>query len=125
MDINCGDVLDGVSLEKGPGNLREMLKVASGERTNRSSGYGDNEFVPWQIGAVMSMAFETILVSLNELDRLDALLSMASALARDNGAQVTGVYVVPSPAVYPAVGPYVIPEVYDGLTRHFRGGSNR
>ena len=65
------------------------------------------------------MAYKTILVSLNELDRLDALLGTASALARDHGAHVTGIYVVPSPAVYPAVGPYVIPEVYDGLTRHF------
>ncbi|MDP9138958.1 MAG: universal stress protein [Pseudomonadota bacterium] len=65
------------------------------------------------------MAYKTILVSLNELDRLDTLLGTASALAREHGAHVTGVYVVPSPAVYPAVGPYVIPEVYDGLTRHF------
>jgi nucleotide-binding universal stress UspA family protein len=65
------------------------------------------------------MAYKTILVSLNELDRLDPVLDWARALAGDHDAHVTGVYVVPSPAVYPAVGPYVIPEVYDGLTRHF------
>jgi nucleotide-binding universal stress UspA family protein len=65
------------------------------------------------------MAYRTILVSLNELDRLDALFDATSILARDHQAHVVGVYVVPSPAVYPAVGPYVIPEVYDGLTRHF------
>jgi nucleotide-binding universal stress UspA family protein len=65
------------------------------------------------------MAYRTILVSLNELDRLDVLFDATSLLAREHQAHVVGVYVVPSPAVYPAVGPYVIPEVYDGLTRHF------
>jgi altronate hydrolase len=55
MDINCGDVLDGVSIEdKGREILDTVLRVASGERTKSEVlGYGDNEFVPWQIGAVM------------------------------------------------------------------------
>jgi altronate hydrolase len=55
MDINCGDVLDGVSLEeKGDEIFRKVLAVASGERTKSEDlGYGDLEFVPWQIGAVM------------------------------------------------------------------------
>ena len=55
MDINCGDVLDGVSIEdKGREIFELMLKVASGQRTKSEVlGYGDNEFVPWQVGAVM------------------------------------------------------------------------
>ena len=55
MDINCGDILDGVPRRaKGRGNLREGARVASGEHTKSEDlGYGDNEFVPWQIGAVM------------------------------------------------------------------------
>ncbi len=55
MDINCGDILDGVSVEeKGREILEEILAVASGKRTKSEAlGYGDNEFVPWQIGAVM------------------------------------------------------------------------
>ena len=55
MDINCGDVLDGVSLEdKGRQIFDLLLKVASGQRTKSEElGYGDNEFVPWQIGATM------------------------------------------------------------------------
>jgi altronate hydrolase len=55
MDINCGDVLDGVSVEqKGEEIFRKVLAVASGERTKSENlGYGDLEFVPWQIGAVM------------------------------------------------------------------------
>ena len=55
MDINCGDVLDGVSIEeKGLQIFDLLLKVASGQRTKSEDlGYGDNEFVPWQIGATM------------------------------------------------------------------------
>jgi altronate hydrolase len=55
MDINCGDILDGVSVqEKGEEIFREILAVASGKRSKSEElGYGDSEFVPWQIGAVM------------------------------------------------------------------------
>ena len=55
MDINCGDVVEGVSIEaKGKEIFARILKVASGEHTKSEDlGYGDNEFVPWQVGAVM------------------------------------------------------------------------
>jgi altronate hydrolase len=55
MDINCGDVLDGVTIErKGEEIFRKVLAVASGEKTKSEElGYGDLEFVPWQVGAVM------------------------------------------------------------------------
>ena len=55
MDINCGDVLDGVSIEdKGREIFEQVLRVASGERSKSELlGYGDAEFVPWQIGATM------------------------------------------------------------------------
>ena len=55
MDINCGDVLDGVSIEeKGREIFRTVLEVASGTKSKSELlGYGRNEFVPWQIGAVM------------------------------------------------------------------------
>jgi altronate hydrolase len=55
MDLNCGDILDGVSLaDKGAEIFRLILRVASGERTKSEIlGYGDSEFVPWQIGATM------------------------------------------------------------------------
>ncbi|KPF63453.1 galactonate dehydratase [Bosea sp. AAP35] len=55
MDINCGDVLDGVTLEaKGQEIFDYLLKVASGEPSkSEAMGYGDAEFVPWQIGATM------------------------------------------------------------------------
>lgn len=55
MDINCGDVLDGVSIqEKGREIFETILRVASGEQSKSEQlGYGDAEFVPWQIGATM------------------------------------------------------------------------
>ena len=55
MDINCGDILDGVSIQdKGQQIFDMMLKVASGAHTKSEDlGYGDNEYVPWQVGAVM------------------------------------------------------------------------
>ena len=55
MDINCGDVLDGVSIEdKGRQIFDRVLSVASGEHSKSESlGYGEAEFAPWQIGAVM------------------------------------------------------------------------
>jgi altronate hydrolase len=55
MDINCGDILDGVSVQdKGRQIFEEILAVASGKKSKSEElGYGDNEFVPWQIGAVM------------------------------------------------------------------------
>ncbi len=55
MDINCGDILDGVSIEaKGKEIFDIILRVASGERSKSEQlGYGDAEFVPWTIGATM------------------------------------------------------------------------
>jgi len=55
MDINCGDIVEGVSIEeKGKEIFDLLLRIASGERTKSEElGYGDNEFVPWQVGATM------------------------------------------------------------------------
>ena len=56
MDINCGDIIDqGCSIDD---KAREILDcivaTASGEASKSEVfGYGDSEFVPWQIGAVM------------------------------------------------------------------------
>jgi altronate hydrolase len=56
MDINCGEVIDGAATvdELGERIFQLMLTTASGERTrSEAHGYGQNEFVPWQVGAVM------------------------------------------------------------------------
>jgi altronate hydrolase len=56
MDINCGTVIDGSeSVEQlGERIFHEMLAAASGRKTKSElHGYGQNEFVPWALGAVM------------------------------------------------------------------------
>ena len=56
MDINCGAVIDeGISVEEmGKRIFDRLLEVASGSKTkSEEQGMGDNEFIPWQIGAVM------------------------------------------------------------------------
>ena len=56
MDVNCGDVLDaGVSIqEMGQRIFALILRVASGEKSkSEAQGFGDAEFIPWQVGAVM------------------------------------------------------------------------
>ncbi len=55
MDVNCGGIADGsTSIEEcGAFIFEQMLRIASGERSKSElHGYGQNEFVPWQIGAV-------------------------------------------------------------------------
>ena len=56
MDINCDAVIDeGLSIEEmGERIFKRLLEVASGSPTKSEAlGFGDDEFVPWQIGAVM------------------------------------------------------------------------
>ena len=56
IDINCGEVIDGSASidEMGERIFQLMLRTASGEKTKSEvHGYGQNEFVPWALGAVM------------------------------------------------------------------------
>ena len=56
MDINCGDIVDGkMSVQqKGQEIFDLIVRVASGDATKSEAlGIGNDEFVPWQLGAVM------------------------------------------------------------------------
>jgi altronate hydrolase len=56
IDLNCGEIVDGRAgiQEMGQRIFELVLATASGEATkSEKHGYGQNEFVPWQIGAVM------------------------------------------------------------------------
>ena len=56
MDINCGEIIDGRASiqEMGERIFQLVLATASGEYSkSERHGYGQNEFVPWQVGAVM------------------------------------------------------------------------
>ncbi len=56
MDFNCGEILDGsLSVQQaGERIFRLILDTASGRSSrSESHGFGADEFVPWQLGAVM------------------------------------------------------------------------
>ena len=56
IDINCGEIVDGGTSVQAMGQVifERMLTCASGESSKSElHGYGQNEFVPWQLGAVM------------------------------------------------------------------------
>ena len=56
MDINCGLIIEGQKTleEMGAVIFQKILDTASGRKTKSEAfGYGDNEFVPWHIGAVL------------------------------------------------------------------------
>ncbi len=56
MDMNCGLILDGKATvqEMGEAIFNLVIETASGKKTKSESlGFGDNEFVPWQMGPVM------------------------------------------------------------------------
>jgi altronate hydrolase len=56
IDLNCGEIVDGGATvpQIGERLFRLMLDTASGTRSKSElHGYGQNEFVPWYVGAVM------------------------------------------------------------------------
>ena len=55
MDIDASPVLTGTTMEEvGQAIFERMLAVASGEPSKSEAlGIGDNEFVPWQVGAYL------------------------------------------------------------------------
>lgn len=56
IDLNCGEIVDGnASVDEMGRRLFElMLATASGAKSkSERHGYGQSEFVPWQLGAVM------------------------------------------------------------------------
>ena len=71
------------------------------------------------------MSYKTILVSLNEVGRIAELVSAAVSLARETGAHVSGLYVVPSVQVYPSVGFEAAPQVFEGNRSFFKDNAQR
>jgi altronate hydrolase len=56
IDFNCGEIADGaLTIDEAGARLFDlMLATASGARSKSElHGYGQNEFVPWSLGAVM------------------------------------------------------------------------
>ena len=56
IDLNCGAIVEGLETVQQAGEriFELMLQTASGHKTKSElHGYGQSEFVPWQLGAVM------------------------------------------------------------------------
>ena len=56
MDLNCGGIVEGEETiaECGQRIFDALIRVASGEPTkSETQGFGEAEFAPWQLGAVM------------------------------------------------------------------------
>ncbi|HEX6019458.1 MAG TPA: altronate dehydratase, partial [Burkholderiaceae bacterium] len=56
IDLDCGGIIEGHDTVDAVGEriFGLMLATASGQQTKSElHGYGQNEFVPWQLGAVM------------------------------------------------------------------------
>ncbi len=56
IDLNCGEIADGTASvdEVGKRLFDLMLATASGEKSkSEKHGYGQSEFIPWYLGAVM------------------------------------------------------------------------
>ena len=55
MDVNCGDLINGTPMpEISQRILDAIIRHASGEKVRSEIlGYGNDEFLPWQVGAVM------------------------------------------------------------------------
>jgi altronate hydrolase len=56
IDLNCGEIADGTASIANLGEtlFRLLLDTASGRKTkSEQHGYGQSEFVPWYLGAVM------------------------------------------------------------------------
>ena len=71
------------------------------------------------------MSYKTILVSLNEVGRLSELVAAAVTLARETGAHVSGLFVVPAVQVYPSVGFEAAPQVFEGNRSFFKENGAR
>ena len=56
IDLNCGEIVDGTApCDESAQRLFDlMLATASGAKSkSEQHGYGQSEFVPWYLGAVM------------------------------------------------------------------------
>jgi len=56
IDLNCGEIADGTASvdDIGARLFALMLDTASGRKSKSEvHGYGQSEFVPWYLGAVM------------------------------------------------------------------------
>lgn len=65
------------------------------------------------------MAYKTILLSLNEIGRLDTVIAAGRALGVKCGAHISGLYVIPAVHIYPTMGYTAMPDVVDSNRKYY------
>jgi nucleotide-binding universal stress UspA family protein len=71
------------------------------------------------------MAYKTIMVCLNEVDRIERLLDFATEIADHQNAHIVGLYVIPAVQIYPSVTIDLSSQVFEGYRDFFNGHSHR
>jgi nucleotide-binding universal stress UspA family protein len=66
------------------------------------------------------MSYKTVLVALNEINRLDALNTSAVKIAKIDAAFVRGLYTIPAAQIYPSTGFEAVPQMFEGHQTFFK-----
>lgn len=66
------------------------------------------------------MSYKTVLVALNEINRLDALNATAARIAGIDGGFVRGLYTIPAAQIYPSTGFEAVPQMFEGHQTFFK-----
>ena len=67
-----------------------------------------------------TMSYKTVLVALNEINRLDAMNAAAVRIASLDGAFVRGLYTIPAAQIYPSTGFEAVPQMFEGHQTFFK-----
>ncbi len=71
------------------------------------------------------MSFKTILVSLNDVARVDEIGNAACRLASRHDAHIIGLFVIPTIPIYPVPGAYVLTDVIEAHEKFFAESAER
>jgi hypothetical protein len=66
------------------------------------------------------MAYKSILLSLNEINRMPQVLAAGRMLGTQFNAYVSGLYVVPAAQIYPGMGYVTVPDLIDANQLYYR-----
>src|SRR6059058_2855910 len=66
------------------------------------------------------MTYKTILVCLDEVNRIAALAAAAARIAELTEAHIRGLYVIPAAQIYPSTGFEAVPQVFEGHRTYFQ-----
>jgi len=66
------------------------------------------------------MTYKTVLVCLDEVDRVNGLAAAAIWVAGLTGAHIRGLYVIPAAQIYPSTGFEAVPQVFEGHRTYFQ-----